>query len=752
MLQKKQTTAASANLGGAMESGNHSKNGASLKSLMSKGKLWGIAAILLFTAFMGACKKDKIEEIPLSVPTNVKAAPTDEGIKVSWNAVQGAVYYEIDITSDRGVENKNVYDVFTLYKPTKSGNYSFKVRAVRGSEYSAWCTAVSVAYTDPNALTVPTRLTAIQVKDSIYVSWDTVRVADKYTLFVSDDKDWNKEYSCKTPGMKLYDLTHGVKYTLKVKAHKGNEATDWSDTVSCVYNDPYVLTVPTRLTAKQVRDSIKVSWDSVKNADRYRLYVYNYYTGTNYYYCKNVDTIFYDLTDGRTYTFKVQAYKGSKYSDWTSEVYCTYRDSILLTGPVGLSVSQANQSLRVSWNEVKGASKYELRVYKDGSFVSDYNCYVPYYVYSGPTDGSRYTFSVRVYRNSSTYSQWSNSVSYTYSASGGGTQSGLYTGIIGFNNELKEKSISLLTNYETIDNTYDFTSFVDKLKQKDGTGLYYGVDNAISRLEVAKYPQDLDQIWMITFIDGLDNVSIDKNTSYNRRDDYRDAVKKRITETKIKGKSITAYSIGLKGNDVRDDNAFLAGLKAVASADSNVKNVTDMNAVNQTFKDIANSLYVKNATQTLNLKMTSGYNDGTKIRFTFDDVEDAADSKVYIEGTYRRGTTRTLQDVKYVKVKSSSGTTITGSLSGFFITFSFENCSIDTTGISLTNVKQWEYLSAQVQWLKNLEFNGNKDVETEITRKSAVIMLVLDCTTSLGTDFEKMKVAAKEFIQILTRK
>lgn len=71
----------------------------------------------------------------------------------------------------------------------------------------------------------------------------------------------------------------------------------------------------------------------------------------------------------------------------------------------------------------------------------------------------------------------------------------------------------------------------------------------------------------------------------------------------------------------------------------------------------------------------------------------------------------------------------------------------------IQNVQQWEYVPSTDQWQRNSEFGQAGDVETIVDKKSAVVMLVLDCTTSLGTDdFKLMKSAATNFIKILTNK
>jgi uncharacterized repeat protein (TIGR02543 family) len=150
--------------------------------------------------------------------------------------------------------------------------------------------------------------------------------------------------------------------------------------------------------------------------------------------------------------------------------------------------------------------------------------------------------------------------------------------------------------------------------------------------------------------------------------------------------------------------------------------------------------------------MTAGYAEGTKIRFTFDNITDPGMSNFYIEGTYKRDSNpRLLENVVYQGLTSSSGTTVTGRMDGVFIFFTFENVSTTSGGsIPTSDTKQSTYVTSESKWQPNVEFGKAGDVVPIEEKKSAVIMLVLDCTTSLGdTKFASMKSAANGFIDIL---
>ena len=136
---------------------------------------------------------------------------------------------------------------------------------------------------------------------------------------------------------------------------------------------------------------------------------------------------------------------------------------------------------------------------------------------------------------------------------GGGTQQGLYVGIIGFNDVLKTKSISLLNS----STESSFTNFINGLSMDDNTALYYADNTALDWLQSTTFPSDLINVSLLTFTDGLDNASLMLNSNYSTQNEFLNAINNRILNDKVQGKSINAYSIGLKGNNVTNEEDFL---------------------------------------------------------------------------------------------------------------------------------------------------------------------------------------------------
>ena len=332
--------------------------------------------------------------------------------------------------------------------------------------------------------------------------------------------------------------------------------------------------------------------------------------------------------------------------------------------------------------------------------------------------------------------------------SGGGTSEGVYLGVIGFNDDLKTKTIGLLDASSESAYTY----FISGLEMRDGTVLYHADNKALDWLQNATLPSQLFNVSLVTFTDGLDNGSTMLNNSYNSPSDYLNAVSDRIRNDRVGGKSITAYSIGLRGNDVTDNTSFQQNLQKLSSSPSNYFEVSNWEEAKQRFRQIAIQLYNETTTINAEVKIPGGKADGTVIRITFDNVSNANASSQYIQGTYYRENGKgKLKNVIYQGLQSSSGAEVVSDRQdGIFYWYSFAELKLPNGNpfANTSNMNMW-YNLANSDWQPESEFTPEAYSDINVNRKSAVAVLVLDCSSSLGSDFNNMKEAAVEFVKLL---
>jgi hypothetical protein len=336
-------------------------------------------------------------------------------------------------------------------------------------------------------------------------------------------------------------------------------------------------------------------------------------------------------------------------------------------------------------------------------------------------------------------------------SSGGGTTEGMYMGIIGFNDELKEKPISLLNS----STEQDFINFIEGLNPPlPNTALYHADNTALDWLQNATLPSDLIGAWLVTFTDGLDNASLMLNDNFETQAEFLNAVNNRIMNDKVQGLSINAHAIGLKGKNNTDETVFRQTLRKLASSSANLYIDEDMDLIIERFRVIANQLYNEITTVNASVRVPGGYDNNTVIRLTFDNVSDATSSTRYIQANFSRENGKgKLSNINYYGLQSSSGNTVVSTSqegASYWYTFS----ELKTPGANgqainnLDNMKLWIYNSSASSWRPEDEFTPDSYSNVSVERKSAVAIMVLDCTTSLGTeDFRKMQNAAIEFIR-----
>ena len=331
-------------------------------------------------------------------------------------------------------------------------------------------------------------------------------------------------------------------------------------------------------------------------------------------------------------------------------------------------------------------------------------------------------------------------------SAGGGENSGIYLGIMAFNKYIYPYPVSELTN----ESKNGFDLFIDALNIQNGTLLYRSFDQAVNTLQSVPLPVDLSTVAVVTFTDGLDKGSTYLST-YESDNEYLDALHYRIKNETVSRKSIMAHAIGIRGTDVDDISMFRNNLKKLASSDANAIEVESMDEVNDKFKKIAEQLSKSNYIQTINITIP-GEANGTLVRFTFDNVKFAENSTLYLEGTFNKST-NSLENVKYEGLKSTSGTTIKGSAVDLAdVSFTFEGIQTNNNKlIKKQFIGESTYITSNNKWQRNTEFDNTESSEVMTTRSSAVIMLVLDYSSSLGDDSIMVKENAKDFINILCK-
>ena len=244
--------------------------------------------------------------------------------------------------------------------------YSYKdsyTKALGHSYKNGKCTRCGAA--DPKYIAAPAlKITTVSGHPKIY--WNSVDGAYKYWIYRSTDGKNFKYYDRTSKTSYTNNSTNvGTLYYYKVKAVKAVDGKDIASVYSTTRSIRCKPAAP-KLTLTRSAGKPKLSWNSVKGADKY--WIYRSTDGTNYKY--------YDSTTKTTYTnnstnlaqrywYKVKAVKVVNGNNYAS-VYSNSDFVWVSTKAPTLKITTYKGDPKITWNAVSGAKLYWVFVSTDG--------------------------------------------------------------------------------------------------------------------------------------------------------------------------------------------------------------------------------------------------------------------------------------------------------------------------------------------------------------------------------------------------
>ena len=210
-------------------------------------------------------------ERPELTLTNVESTGKN---KITWNAVEGAVKYELYYSVDG--ENwdllKTVTGTYVNHTSAEAGTrYYYKVRALAQRE------AANSAYSTVQNLTCDLARPVVTLKNvastgKIKITWNAVSGAQKYEVYSSTDgENWNLLKTVTGTSLTHASAEADKLYYYKVKAiGSSSEADSAFSTVKTRYCD---LARPTLTVTMNSKDKPYLSWNKVAGAVKYEVYV-----------------------------------------------------------------------------------------------------------------------------------------------------------------------------------------------------------------------------------------------------------------------------------------------------------------------------------------------------------------------------------------------------------------------------------------------------------------------------------------------
>lgn len=297
----------------------------------------------------------------LAKPVLKEVVPHADGLKVSWEPVEGAVGYEIRRTSpystwesvgEVGAENTEFVDT-----GLKSGTvYTYTVRAFNNYGISLYdAVGVSCEYVEKPVVT-----SLRNAVGGVEIKWSETSGADFYILLrrQAGGTEW-EEIARRTfsAGTAYKDTTvvDGVTYEYDV-----NSATDsFTSVTSDLGMSITYIESPGITSVSNTLKGIEIKWNAHPNATHY--IVYRKAVGVDSQlleYAQSSKNSFTDnnVTAGKTYTYSVKACTNSGDSAYSVTGYTiTHVPSTEVTG-----LSLERNAVKVEWKGVNGVTGYSI--------------------------------------------------------------------------------------------------------------------------------------------------------------------------------------------------------------------------------------------------------------------------------------------------------------------------------------------------------------------------------------------------------
>lgn len=264
----------------------------------------------------------------LGTPQNINIESTYEGMTIGWDNVDDATGYQVAFKRSTDTAwNKRITTnpTYTVPNPTPGAKYFVQVRALcepinnKENKYVVGDYSVPANSHDIKPLGVPTITDVDSTYDNLTFKWSGADGATSYDVaFRRENVDPEGTWHHKTATVNTLSVdkpTPGATYTVKVRAVRGNNYGEYSDTSAKVIP---VLGIPVITNVNATIYQMTIDWDNVDDATGYTVAfkrstdkAWNFRTTTNPTYTIP------NPTKGATYYIQVKALCGTVEGNYT---------------------------------------------------------------------------------------------------------------------------------------------------------------------------------------------------------------------------------------------------------------------------------------------------------------------------------------------------------------------------------------------------------------------------------------------------
>ncbi len=348
-----------------------------------------------------------------AAPTKLKATTTTSAVTISWDKVDIATSYQVDM-----LKNGEWTAVSTPKADTTSctvsglssnRSYQFRVFAFAKNIFGA-----SAKITAKTKIAAPKSFKASAKSTSAALSWQTVKSADSYRIETLKNNTWTTvtTLSGSRTSYTIKNLTPNTSYAFRIAAYINKERGSAAKVSVKTAKAAAVPAAVKNLKATAAANSLSLSWSKNTSAKSYRVYIYK---NDKWEKLADVNGTSYNVTGlsaAMEYRLRVYAKNDAGFSKYTGITAETRPAAV-----TNLKASVSSNSIKLSWKKSPRATLYQIDTYKNGVWVYVGRTSKTSFTVSGLAANTTHEFKVYTFKGSN-YSSSARISASTTSAAG----------------------------------------------------------------------------------------------------------------------------------------------------------------------------------------------------------------------------------------------------------------------------------------------------------------------------------------------
>lgn len=310
------------------------------------------------------------------VVSDISSAATQTTIRIEWGEVIGATGYDMEVD---GALIENITSPYVHEGMNEGTLHTYRLRAKNSSGTGFWCDEI-VVWTLPG---IPEGLVLVPGETSLLASWGEVEGAACYDIEINGTL-----INGVANAFTISGLSPGREYNVRVRAKNDSGFGDWS-AESSIRTLPVLIE---NINASASQSHIEFWWEQVTGADGYDIEIDGEIIENSIspYLLEGLDA-------GTKHVFQVRAWNSSGKGRW-SEAMIKWT----LPGmPENIATHPASSSIEITWDEVIGATGYDIEVFGTPVDTGGLNAYTHFNL----NPNTQITYRIRA-KNESGSGEW----------------------------------------------------------------------------------------------------------------------------------------------------------------------------------------------------------------------------------------------------------------------------------------------------------------------------------------------------------